>query len=125
VPGLACAGHFLLLGPERPAGVDDFVAAGGAMQRFWLTAAQLGLQLQPEMTPLIFDEYVRDEVRFSADPSMIDRARAVAAQLRSLVGEADAERAVFMGRIGAGAAPKARSVRLPLKALLVGPEENQ
>ncbi len=125
VPGLACAAHFLLLGPKRPAGVDDFIVAGRAMQRFWLTAAKLGLQLQPEMTPLIFDEYVRDGVRFSADPSMIDRGREVAGQLRRLVGDGNAERAVFMGRIGAGPAPKARSVRLPLRDLLIRPDKDQ
>jgi hypothetical protein len=39
---------------------DDYVAAGRAMQRFWLTATQLGLQLQPELTPLIFSRYVRE-----------------------------------------------------------------
>ncbi|MGA7799179.1 MAG: ThiF family adenylyltransferase [Gammaproteobacteria bacterium] len=125
VPGVACAAHFLLLASDRPAGVDDFVAAGRAMQRFWLTACKLGLFVQPEMTPLIFDEYLHDGVRFSADPSMIERARGVSSQLRTLIGEPAADRAVFMGRIGSGTAPRSRSVRLPLERLMVQAKQDQ
>ena len=65
VPALACAAHFLVVANMHPARVDDYIAAGGAMQRFWLTGTRLGLHLQPEMTPLIFSMYAREGRRFS------------------------------------------------------------
>jgi hypothetical protein len=56
---LACAAHFVIIADTPPADIDDYIAAGGAMQRFWLTATKLGLHAQPEMTPLIFSAYVQ------------------------------------------------------------------
>lgn len=54
IPGLACAAHFVLKARQSPRGIDDYVEAGRAVQRFWLTLTRLGLFMQPEMTPLIF-----------------------------------------------------------------------
>jgi hypothetical protein len=117
IPGVACAAHFLILGPSPAETIDDYVAAGRAMQRFWLTAARLGLQLQPEQTPLIFAAYTRAGRGFSEGHAAADQARRLTARLDALVGEADARRAVFMGRIGAGKAAAARSLRLPVDRL--------
>jgi nitroreductase len=119
IPGMACAAHFALLAPSAPASTDDYVSAGRALQRFWLTATRLGLQLQPELTPLIFARYVREKRVFSAKPGMHELAARLAAQTTELLGRDKAARAVFMGRIGAGPAATARSVRLPLHKLLV------
>lgn len=116
VPALACAGHHVLLAPHEPQGIDDFVAAGQAVQRVWLTATAEGLWQQPEMTPLIFSRYARRGVPFSADAGLVQRAVALEAGLQSLVG-ADAPAAVWMGRLGHGPAPVARSTRLGLPAL--------
>lgn len=118
VPGFACAAHFVLVGPRPARTPDDFVAAGRAVQRFWLTATVLGLQVQPQYTPLVFHEYVRDEVPFTTSPVSLGRARAVAARLADLVGEQTVERAVFYGRIGGGPPATARSTRLPLERLI-------
>jgi molybdopterin/thiamine biosynthesis adenylyltransferase len=118
IPGLFCAAHFLIVASQPPQSIEDYLAAGAAMQRFWLTAARLGLFVQPEMTPLIFAEYVRDGVRFSADEAAYARAGRVSELLRDAWGEA-AARGVFMGRIGAGPAPRARSMRRPLDELLI------
>ncbi|MDC8756178.1 nitroreductase family protein [Janthinobacterium fluminis] len=119
IPGLACAAHFVLVA-ERPAqSTDDYVAAGRAMQRFWLTATRLALQLQPELTPLIFARYVREGRAFSATAGMHERARLLAGRCAALLGDEDSRRAVFMGRIGAGAAAAARSTRRPLHELIV------
>ena len=118
VPALACAAHFLIAARSAPRGIDDYVAAGMAVQRFWLTAAQLGLQLQPEMTPLIFSIYARGNREFSAREESLDRARDVGADLARLMGDACLETAVFMGRIGAGPRPTSRSTRLDLETLL-------
>jgi len=49
--------HVVAGGPATAAGIDDHVQAGAAVQRLWLTATGLGLQHQPEMTPLIFAGY--------------------------------------------------------------------
>ena len=118
VPALACAAHFLIAARSAPRGIDDYVAAGMAVQRFWLTATQLGLQLQPEMTPLIFSIYARGNREFSAREESLDRARDVGADLARLMGDACLETAVFMGRIGAGPRPTSRSTRLDLETLL-------
>lgn len=116
-PAMACAGHFLIISDAIPASVDDYVTAGQAMQRFWLTATRLGLQLQPEMTPLIFSRYVRSGIHFSATLGMHKMAESVSNGLISMIGKENNARCVFMGRVGAGSAAKARSIRQPLNQL--------
>lgn len=119
VPGVACAAHFLLLA-ERPARtLDDYVAAGRAMQRFWLTATHLGLQMQPEVTPLVFTRYARDGIDFSRTPGAQDMARRLEQRFVDLVGEHAVAHAVFMGRVGHGDAPRSRSLRRPLDSLMI------
>jgi nitroreductase len=120
IPGLACAAHLVLVADAPLKSMDDFVAGGRAMQRFWLTATRLGLWLQPEMTPLIFATYVRTGTRFSSVRSISEKARRLAERLEALIGQENAPNAVFMARVGAGRAPRSRSVRLPLDRLLVG-----
>jgi len=115
---MACAAHCVLVAQEPPRTLDDYVRGGRALQRFWLTVTQLGLHLQPEMTPLIFASYARARVRFSADPAMLERGDRIARDLQGLIGKAAETCAVFMARVGAGHAPKARSLRKPLKQLL-------
>lgn len=118
LPGLFCAAHFALVAGRAPEGIDDYVAAGRALQRFWLTATELGLQLQPEMTPLIFGRYVRQGRTFSHQPSAVESAAKLARQLpRQLPGQT-IERVVFLGRIGNGRPAASRSLRLTLQRLL-------
>jgi nitroreductase len=125
LPGLYCAAHFALLAEAAPRHIDDYVAAGRAMQRFWLTATQLGLQLQPELTPLIFARYVRERRAFSRTEGMQELAQELAVQCQAVLGVPAAERAVFLGRLGAGPAASARSLRRPLQDLLVAPTSGQ
>lgn len=117
IPGIACAAHFALIADSPASKLDDFVAAGRAVQRFWLTATHSGLQLQPAYTPLVFSAYVRSGTRFSAVPDLWDQANALSARLATLLGEKNADHAVFMGRLGAGPSAGARSTRLPLSRL--------
>lgn len=117
VPGLACAAHFVIKARQEPRGIDDYVAAGRAVQRFWLTVAQLGLLMQPEMTPLIFASYVRNKVRFSRLDKLQSSAAGLQRQLVDLIGT-DVPQAVFMGRLGAGKPAAARSTRKPLADLI-------
>jgi hypothetical protein len=88
------------------------------MQRFWLTATQLGIQYQPEMTPLIFANYTRDGKTFTQVHKAEDSARKLKKQLGEMISEDALERSVFMGRVGYGAPPQARSTRLSLSDLI-------
>ncbi len=115
LPGLFCAAHFALVADDEPQGIDDYLAAGRALQRFWLTAASLGLQLQPEMTPVIFSGYVRKGIPFTASESVRRGAETLARRFAEIYGEP--ARIVFAGRIGAATPSQARSVRRPLQSL--------
>ncbi|MDG4560861.1 MAG: ThiF family adenylyltransferase, partial [Candidatus Competibacter sp.] len=108
LPALNCAAHFVIAAEAPLRTVDDYVAGGRAMQRFWLTATQLGLQFQPEMTPLIFVSYVHGGVAFSREPRAMERARRLTAQMEALIGQEACRQAVYMGRVGFGPAPAAR-----------------
>jgi hypothetical protein len=116
LPGLFCGAHFALVAREAPQTIDDYVAAGRAVQRLWLTATRLGLGLQPELTPLIFTRYVRAGIPFTGHAGARKRAQTLSAQLDAVLGEHLA-RTVFMGRLGHAALPAARSLRLPLPKL--------
>jgi hypothetical protein len=118
IPGWACAAHAVIKAKRTPVGVDDFVAAGQAVQRFWLTATQLNLLQQPEMTPLIFARYSRRRIAFTEDAESLEAARRLANSLAQLV-DSDAEQCVWIGRIGVGQLATARSTRLPLDRLMV------
>lgn len=117
MPGLFCGAHFAILADKAPETTDDYVAAGRAVQRFWLTAASLGLQLQPELTPLIFGRYVRNGLTFSRLPSAVVQAEKLYRRLSILLADEAAERAAFLGRIGLGRVAASRSLRRPLTNL--------
>jgi sulfur-carrier protein adenylyltransferase/sulfurtransferase len=118
IPGVACAAHFVIVRAQPPSTIDDFVDAGGAVQRFWLTATREQLFLQPEMTPLIFGWYTRAEKRFSTVPALWAEAISLVRHWTAFFGEDIAPRAVFCGRLGVGPRPTSRSLRLPLSALI-------
>lgn len=117
LPGLACGAHLLLVARESPRSVDDQVAAGRAMQRLWLTATSVGLEMQPEMTPLIFGRYAAEGRRFSTLPKSFEAAQRIGTNLTTLLGEDAITKGVFMARIGLGPKPEARSIRLGLTEL--------
>ena len=118
LPGLFCAAHFVLIAPHPMQTLDDRVATGRALQRFWLTATQLGLQLQPELTPLVFAEYVRADRPFTQTSSVWRGAVRLTGRLERLLGPGLLPRAAFMGRVGFGQAARARSLRLKPETLL-------
>jgi hypothetical protein len=117
LPGIACAAHFVLKARRQPQTIDDYVQAGRAVQRFWLTLTRLGLFMQPEMTPLIFAKYVRENTHFTRETRLHAPARRLQQQGAELIFN-DALYPVYMGRLGAGPAPTARSQRLPVEQLL-------
>ena len=117
IPGVACAAHFGLVMAAAPASIDDYVAAGRAMQRCWLEAARLGLWLQPEMTPVIFSRYHRQRTGYTSSVSARALGARIASGFDALLGPNQAQRLVFFARIGTGQAPRARSTRMPLSRL--------
>jgi sulfur-carrier protein adenylyltransferase/sulfurtransferase len=118
VPGMFSAGLVYLRARTAPQTLDDEIAAGAAVQRFWLALTQLGLVHQPAVTPLIFGRYLRQGRSFSAEAWATGAAEALMQALRGIVG-VDNDRVVWMGRIGYGKPAKSRSLRLPLERLLV------
>ena len=118
IPALACAAHVALIAKTPPQSVDDHVAGGRAVQRFWLEATRLGLQHQPAATPLVFARYLREDTPFTVNTAEINQARQVTQRLDMLLGQRT-DRTVWLGRIGKGPTAKARSVRRSLSELLV------
>lgn len=118
LPALFCSAHFLLLASTPPRRLDDYVAGGRALARLWLGCTSLGLQLQPEMTPLIFTSYVKNGITFSQSYRAGELAHRIAQKLNGLGGNF-LDRAVFLGRVGRSSPPYARSLRRPLDELLI------
>jgi hypothetical protein len=106
------------LANEAPRTLDDYVAAGRAVQRFWLTATSLGLQLQPEVTPLIFGRYVRDGIEFSRMPGAADMAARLSKRFAQILQDVPVSQVAFVGRIGNGEAAASRSLRRPVEGLV-------
>lgn len=118
IPGWACAAHYALLAPKTLETVDDYMEAGRVMQRFWLTATQLGLFVQPQMTPVIFTRYHRTHRTFTIYKHADDMVKQLNQRLLALMGGRDISALYFMGRLGFGPKPTSRSIRLPLEVLL-------
>ena len=122
LPALRCAGHFLILASAPPEQPDHYLQGGRAMQRFWLSVTAMGLQLQPEVTPLVFSRYARAGAKFSKARHAGRLAEDIRRRLEALIGADAARRAVFMGRVGHGPAATARSTRRELAELMLPPQ---
>lgn len=117
LPGIACGAHIGLAARAAPATRAEFIEAGRAIQRVWLTAEQQSLRLQPEMTPLIFSRYAREGRKFTSSIRAKAAAKGVADRFGQLFGCATAPRVVFVARLGYGDVAKARSTRRSLESL--------
>jgi hypothetical protein len=119
LPGVLCSGHFAILESSESRSTAERVAAGRAVQRFWLTATKLKLQLQPAYTPLVFARYAREHRQFTQVEQANATACEIARRLEEIIGSGEALRTVFLGRIGPARAVKGRSLRLPIDRLMV------
>jgi hypothetical protein len=122
ITGIRCGAHFVITAEKDLETVDDYIAGGRAMQRFWLEATRQGLQFQPEMTPLIFSRYIACSQQFTD----FKCARLFGVGLSGLITAfvvdlADIKRRVYMGRVGFGPSPTSRSIRPPLENLQIHP----
>ena len=123
LPILSSAAAFTLRFPaDAPRSIDTLLQAGVHIQRFWLTAARLGLAMQPAMALLVFADYGQKDLPFTAVPALRVKAIRLADEFRRVFA-AGTEDFVFMGRIGEpllriGAC---RSVRRPVSDLMMPP----
>lgn len=117
LPALGCAAHLCLRAVAPPRTLEDYVDAGAAMQRLWLTVSAQGLHLQPEMTPVIFRWYLREGADISRVADINRQVTALGRRFDALVGSA--AQVVFLCRVGVSQAPASRSVRKELDELLI------
>jgi len=117
IPSLRSSAHFALSVEQAAQTSEDYIAAGRAIQRFWLTCTKLGLGFQPEQTPVIFAKYLRNNVNFTQQQAVIENAKQGKSMFDELVN--NPENVIFLGRIGRSEFPKSRSIRLPLNKLLI------
>ena len=123
IPALACSAHIAIVAKHPLLDIDDYVAGGRAVQRFWLTATNLGLQHQPAITPLIFARCVREQRAFTKQRRLADQAAAMSTRLDSMLDDRT-RCAVWLGRLGVGTAAPSRSERLPLNDLVASTSES-
>jgi nitroreductase len=125
LPGVRSAAFFALLPRSMQAelGLEELIRAGQGVQRFWLTATRLGLALQPAFATLIFGHNGAEDVPFTTDQSLREKARKLARAFQEVFGHEPAK-VVFLGRIGEPPRrkPGARSVRRPLAELTIAGE---
>jgi hypothetical protein len=99
---------------------EDLLEVGIHIQRFWLTAARLGLAMQPVMALLVFADYGQKDVPFTVTPALRIKAKRLADEFRRVFA-AGTEDFVFMGRIGEPLRRMGvcRSVRRPVSELII------
>jgi sulfur-carrier protein adenylyltransferase/sulfurtransferase len=118
VPGWCCSAHFVLSAPPaEPTPVESARATlrhGAALQRFWLTATQRGLSIQPGYAAIAFS---RDD---AGAPAVVERFAQTFA--------VPPESAVFAGRIGTARTrrrrrpERSRSMRRDVDQLMLSDE---
>ena len=119
IPSLKSAAHFAIQADKEPETIEDYIEAGRVIQRFWLTTAKLGLGFQPEQTPVIFAKYLRKDIPFTKNESVVENAQKGKKLFEKIV--PDSEKTLFLGRIGRSQLPKSRSIRKPLEELMYKP----
>ncbi len=110
LPALLSGAHVAIVRDSAPLSLDDHVEAGRRVQRFWLTATRLGLQKQPEITPLIFSRFAREGRVFTQAPHALELAQAVRRAAEHVIGK-DLAQVVWLARVGEAPAAVSRSQR--------------
>lgn len=118
LPAICCASHVLLKPAKKPDCLKDYVDAGVAMQRLWLTVSALGMYLQPEMTPVIFRWYTQHGRDISKLASINTAATELAQSFDALTGENAQRPFSFFCRVGYSSPPTSRSLRRDLADLM-------
>lgn len=116
---LRCGGHFLLTKDSIAVTKIDFIRSGQVSMRLWLALQKMGYLVQPEHTPIMFSELVRNKTIFSKDQRALDNAVKMDKYFHTIVGEDAVNRSVFLARYGISPLPTARSVRKELSEMLI------
>ncbi len=119
MPNIFCAANILFIAKKKPSTDDDFIAAGAAIQRFWLTAQSRGILHQPNFLPLAMNAHAVRGIPESPDIEKLCRAQR-AEWVGVLGDDSTVDRLVWTGRIGYGTLGPSRSLRLPLDELMIG-----
>jgi len=119
LPSIKSSAHFAIKADKKPETIEDYVKAGRVVQRFWLTAAKLGLGFQPEQTPVIFAKYLNNNIEFTKQATVIANAKKGKALFDELISNAD--KVHFLGRLGRTQLPRSRSIRIDLADLIIDP----
>ncbi|MGQ5522117.1 hypothetical protein ACUHMQ_02530 [Chitinimonas sp. PSY-7] len=122
LPAIFCSSH-ILIKPKNPlVDLQDYVEAGIAMQRLWLTVSSLGLYLQPEMIPVIFRWYTNAGKSIVQEPPTLNAEAAKGtADFEKLAGVDASQPFSFFCRVGFSAPPTSRSIRRDLNDLMYTP----
>lgn len=121
IPAYKSAGIFALVkrGPSKE--TADYIEAGRAVQRVWLMSSALKLGFQPCQTPVIFSEYLRNNICFTNNKATNDNAAKMEEKYQQIFGSENTPHIVFMGRVGQTKLPQYRSVRLATEELIIKP----
>jgi hypothetical protein len=125
LPAIFSAAFFTFRVPGRPtdpdAAIVQLLEAGQAVQRFWLTATNLGLAIQPCFAPLAFSFYGRAGIAFTRSERERRSAGRLAQKLERLFPKS--QELVFLGRIGwpTPRRRQSRSTRRDLSELVKDP----
>ena len=79
----------------------------------------LGLGFQPEYTPIMFAEMIRNNITFSKDTRTMKNALKMDNQFNALVGKKSVTKSAYFARFGRSKQPTSRSIRKPLHELLI------
>jgi hypothetical protein len=118
IPAFCCAAHALIQPLKKPEQLSDWVSLGIAVQRFWLTATDSGLQMQPQMTPVIFRWYARTGRAFSSVPEIAIRSTKMSEEFERIFDAAPSDNFGFFARVGHSNVPTSRSTREDLEQLM-------
>ncbi len=110
IPGVFCSSHVIIYANQPLDNYKDYIAAGKAVQRFWLGCSLHGLSLQPEMTPLIFANYIEKDIAFTKQQNAYPLVQENTQKFRKIA-ERPLNQAAFLCRIGYGSLAKSRSTR--------------
>lgn len=120
LPGLACGAHFDIYCHDKNEFSDakSIIEFGMSLQRFWLTATQLGLVMQPTYSAIMFTYYVNHKVKFTKSNGLVKKAQRIARRFKILN---RGKFVIYRGRIGIPRTPisHSRSIRKPLKDLMI------
>ena len=94
-----------------------YVRGGAALERFWLSAEQQGLALQPASPVFLYAVDEKDKLQLGGERYLEEMVR-LSAQFNSLWNLDDGESMIMVLRVHHAPPPSVRSIRLPLARVL-------